>query len=174
MPMSMHLEPKRRAALLAGAIAAMLSGAAVAQLPSSGQNANAPRNVAAITRRDTPIDDSGLYEREVQACLSGRSHQARETCLEEARNAQAARRRGRLPEARGQDYAANALARCKPFSGETRAACEARVMGMGGASGSVAGGGMLRWVETVVRPKGQEDFRYEQQMREPVVVLPGG
>jgi hypothetical protein len=141
-------------------------------MPSQGQNVRPSFDVPAITRRDTNIDASGLYEREVQACLSGTSHQARETCLEEARHARAAQRRGQLAQP-GEDYMANALARCEPLMGEHRAACEARVMGFGGASGSVAGGGVLRWVETLVLPAGQEQVSFAPRTVEPVLVLRG-
>jgi hypothetical protein len=160
----------KRVALSAGAIPAMLCGVAFAQTSSSGANLRPSLDVAAITRRDTSIDDSGVYQRELQACLSGRSHQAKETCLEEARNAHDAQRRGQLAMA-GEDYTANALARCEPLAGESRVACQARVMGFGGRSGSVAGGGLLRWVETVVRPEGQEQFSFKPQTDEPVIVL---
>lgn len=156
--------------LSSGALAAMVSGAALAQTPPPAQKAGPSLEVAAITRRDTNIDASGLYQREVQACLSGRSHQGEETCLKEARNARAAERRGQLA-AGGEDYTANALARCEPLLGEDRLACQARVMGFGGASGSVAGGGLLRWVETVVIPADQDQVRYLPQGSEPVVVL---
>jgi hypothetical protein len=127
-------------------------------------------DLPAITRRNTNIDDSGLYRREVSDCLTGRSQQAKQTCLTEARNAQAARKRGKLTSSHP-DYTANALARCRPFTGENRVACEARVMGFGGSSGSVAGGGMLRWVETVVVPAGKDQVRFTARTAEPVVVI---
>ena len=104
---------------------------------------------SAIYKGDTGIDDSGNYRQEVQACRSGRTQQARETCLLEARNAHAALRRGELTR-QNETFTANALARCAPLMGEYKAACQARVMGFGATSGSVAGGGVLREVETVV------------------------
>ena len=67
---------------------------------------------------------------------------------------------------------ANALSRCKPFAGQDLAACEARVLGFGNTSGSVAGGGMLRWVETVVLPPNQQAVTFAPKTSEPVVVIP--
>lgn len=118
------------------------------------------------------IDDSGNYRSEVQACNSGQTQQDRDTCLREARNAQAARKQGSLVHP-NEDYQTNALARCDVFKGgEDKAACEARVMGYGSASGSVAGGGVLRQVETVVVPPGQEEVTIEPKTSDPVVLVP--
>lgn len=162
----------RHACLCLGGLAAFAgSGVAAVQAPSGSHNIEPAAGLPAITRRDTTIDDSGRYEREVQACRSGRSQQAEQTCLREARHAQAARRRGELASV-GEDYMANALARCGPLAGEERASCEARVLGFGNASGSVAGGGLLRWVETVVLPPSQEQVSFVPRTSEPVVVMP--
>lgn len=120
---------------------------------------------------DTGIDASGSFEKEAQACMSGRTQQDRDTCLREARNAQAEKRRGKLDTAG--DLEANAMQRCTVHpAGEDRAACEARVMGMGSAQGSVAGGGVLREVETVVLPEGRTDVRIDAKTDDPVVLVP--
>lgn len=156
---------------------AVFGTASLVGTASAGPPADAGHNLLpsgerpAITRRQTPLDDSGLHRQERQACLSGRSNQDRSTCLEEVRNAQAARERGELALA-GEDYMANALARCEPLAGEERASCEARVLGFGNASGSVAGGGLLRWVETVVLPPSEEQVTFAPRTAEPVVVIP--
>ncbi|MBE7942121.1 hypothetical protein IM725_16220, partial [Ramlibacter aquaticus] len=100
------------------------------------------------------IDNSGNYQSEVQACKQGRSAEDEATCLKEARNARADKQRGAL--ANGADYRANAMARCNALSGEDKTACEARMLGYGSVSGSVAGGGVLREVETVQMPPGQD------------------
>ncbi|MBC5785445.1 hypothetical protein H8N03_21030 [Ramlibacter sp. USB13] len=160
----------RRLVLPLAAALGMTAGASLAQAPSSATGLDASRSSAAITQRETTIDDSGLYRSEVRDCLSGWSQQDKATCLKEARHARAAERRGQL-EKTGEDYAANALARCEPFAGENRIACQARVMGIGGSSGSIAGGGLLRWVETVVLPVGQQQVRIERQTLDPVVVI---
>jgi hypothetical protein len=95
------------------------------------------------------IDSSGNYQSEVQACMSGKTQQDQATCLKEARNAQADKRRGVLDTAGSVD--ANAMGRCEVHTiSEDRAACRARVMGMGDIEGSVAGGGLLRESEIVV------------------------
>lgn len=119
----------------------------------------------------TGIDASGSYQHEVQSCLSGRTQEDQATCLREARNAQAERKRGDL-QVGSADYQRNAMARCDPLSGEDKAACQARMMGYGGTSGSVAGGGVLREVETVTLPPGQDSVTIHPQTQDPVVVLP--
>lgn len=118
-----------------------------------------------------PLDTSGNYRSEVQACKQGKTAEDQATCLKEARNAQADRKRGALNNA-GTDYAANARARCNALSGEDKAACDARMMGYGSVSGSVAGGGLLREVETVVLPPGQESVTIDAKTPAPVVLVP--
>lgn len=119
----------------------------------------------------TGIDASGSYQQEVQACMTGRTQQDRETCLKEARNAQADKKRGLLDNA-GAQFQANAAARCDVLAGEEKAACQARVMGYGNISGSVAGGGVLREVETVVMPEGRGSVTIEPKTSDPVVLVP--
>ena len=127
--------------------------------------------VGAATAQVATIDASGSYQQEVQACLSGQTQQARDDCLKEARNANADKRRGVL-DTQG-SLEANAMGRCSVFtSGEDKAACQARVMGMGSAEGSVAGGGLIREVETVVMPQGQTSVTVQPQTSEPVVLVP--
>jgi hypothetical protein len=45
-------------------------------------------------------------------------------------------------------------------------------MGYGNVSGSVAGGGILREVETVVLPPGQSDVTVQPKTSDPVVLVP--
>jgi hypothetical protein len=114
------------------------------------------------------IDNSGSYRSEVNACLSGQTQQSREDCLKEARNAAGDKNRGRL-----ENYDEMAAARCDVHAaGEDRAACRARMMGRGGVDGSVAGGGLIREVETVVVPQGQASVTIEPQTSDPVVLVP--
>jgi hypothetical protein len=166
--------PAALARLVVGAGGWAITACALAApgAPASGSDLVPSAEAAAITRRPTVIDPSGDYRREVAPCLTGRSQQPRQACLEEARNARAARRSGSLA-LPGEDYLANALARCEPFAGEDRAACEARVLGFGNTSGSVAGGGLLRWVETVVLPPGSGELAFVPRTEQPVVVIPG-
>jgi hypothetical protein len=56
--------------------------------------------------------------------------------------------------------------------GEDKAACQARLMGYGSTSGSVAGGGVLREVETVVLPRGASSVTIEPKTADPVVLVP--
>ena len=133
----------------------------------------ATAQVATATPGAAGIATSGPYQAEVRACMEGRTPQDRETCLREARNAQAARERGVLRHP-SEDYEANALARCDVFKedSEGRAACEARVMGYGNVSGSVAGGGVLREVETVVVPPGATEITIQPKTDDPVGLVP--
>jgi hypothetical protein len=144
----------RRSMISFGVTALLAVGAATAQVAGT-----------------TGIDASGNYQQEVQACLSGKTQQDQATCLKEARNAQADKRRGVL-DTEG-NLQANALARCEIHkTAEDKAACQARIRGMGTTEGSVAGGGLLREVETVVMPSGQASVTVEPQTSEPVVLLP--
>lgn len=120
-----------------------------------------------------PIDSSGNYQAEVQACMQGRTAEDQATCLKEARNARADKQRKMAAEG-NVDYAANARARCSVLNGEDRAACEARMLGYGEVSGSVASGGVLRQVETVVMPPGQSSVTVDAKTPNPVVLMPQG
>lgn len=147
----------RKSLISFGAIALLAMGAATAQV--------------ATLPGTTGIDASGSYQQEVQACQSGRTQQDQATCLREARNAQAEKRRGAL-DTQG-NLQANAVARCNAFPpGEDRSACQARIMGYGSTEGSVAGGGLIREVETVVMPAGAGSVTVEPRTADPVVVVP--
>jgi hypothetical protein len=126
---------------------------------------------AQVATGTTGIDASGSYQQEVNACMSGRTQEDQATCLREARNAQADKQRGVLDNSNAQ-FQANATARCEPLSGEDKAACQARLMGYGATSGSVAGGGVLREVETVVLPPGASSVTIEPKTADPVVLVP--
>jgi hypothetical protein len=146
----------RKSIISFGVTALLAVGAATAQVATTGT---------------TGIDASGSYQSEVHACMSGQTQQDRDTCLKEARNARADKQRGVL-DTQG-PVAANAMGRCEVFQGgEDRAACQARVMGMGNADGSVAGGGLIREVETVVLPSGQHSVTIEPKTDNPVVLVP--
>jgi hypothetical protein len=94
-------------------------------------------------------DSAGQYQQEVQACRSGATSQDPASCLMEARNAQSDKKRGLLGNGNG-DFQANALARCQVLNGDDKMACQDRMRGGGKVTGSVAGGGVLREIETVV------------------------
>ena len=107
-------------------------------------------SAAAQTAQGTvSLDTSGTYKEETQSCMNGNTGQDRATCLKEARNAQADKRRGVLTNANS-DFAANANARCAVFSGDDKVACEARAQGLGTTQGSVPGGGVVREIEMIV------------------------
>lgn len=126
---------------------------------------------AQVATGTTGIDATGSYQHEVQSCLTGKTQQDQDTCLREARNAQADQKRGLLDNAQAQ-FDANAVARCDVLTGEDKAACKARVMGFGNTTGSVAGGGVLREVETVVLPPGANSVTVEPKTSDPVVLVP--
>ena len=127
---------------------------------------------AQVATGTTGIDASGSYQQEVNACMTGKTQQDQATCLREARNAQADKKRGALDNDAAGNLKANAVARCNALGGEEKAACQARMMGLGSASGSVAGGGVLREVETVVLPAGQSSVTIEPKTADPVVLVP--
>lgn len=150
--------PLRRPLQWFGLACALAMGAATAQI-STGPGS-------------TGIDSSGSFERERAACLSGATPQAQETCLREAANAQAERRKGNLDTQGQEQLATNAMRRCDALSGEDHAACTARVLGYGNQSGSVGGGGVIKEVETVVVPPGQTEVTIEPKTDNPVLVVP--
>ena len=148
-----------RKSLLPFAAAALLAmTAATAQVAGGGAGT-------------TGIDATGNYQSELQSCRSGRTQQDTDTCMREARNAQAERRSGTLARP-APNFEANAMARCEPLAGEDKAACQARVMGYGNTTGSVASGGVLREVETVVLPPGASEVKVEPKTSDPVVLVP--
>jgi len=126
---------------------------------------------AQVATGTTGIDASGSFQQEIAACAKGQTQQDRDTCMKEARNAQADKKRGVLDNA-GAQFDANAAARCEVLAGEEKAACQARVIGFGSTTGSVAGGGVLREVETVVMPAGATSITIEPKTADPVVLVP--
>lgn len=150
-------KPRFRTALsLFGAMSFLAMASATAQVPTA----------------TTGADPTGDYRSERASCMTGRTQQAQATCLEEARNAAADKRRGVLDNSGG-DYAANQSRRCEVFrDAEDRAACTARIQGEGAASGTVAGGGVIREVETIVLPAGQRNVRIEPKTADPVILVP--
>ena len=107
---------------------------------------------AQIAAGTTGIDATGNAQSEMAACNNGKTQQDRATCLIEVKNANAAKRAGKVDNAGGQ-FQANAMQRCNALSSRDKIACEARVAGYGNPQGSVAGGGVVTEIETVVVPK---------------------
>ncbi len=127
---------------------------------------------AQIASGTTGIDATGNAASEMAACNNGTTQQSRETCMTEVRNANAAKRAGKVDNAGGQ-FQANALQRCNVLQGEDKIACEARVTGYGNPQGSVAGGGVITQVETVVVPKGPEVINIQPQTsNDAIIVIP--
>lgn len=119
---------------------------------------------------NTGIDTSGNYGKERAWCHVNTSGVALTDCLKNSGAAQAEKRKGTLHN--GGDYEANAMRRCEPFMGEDLAACRARVVGRGGVSGSVQGGGQIKQVETVVMPKGKSSVTFQPKTSDPVILVP--
>lgn len=127
-----HPSAPRR--LLPALLVALVAGAAALPAPAADRGAEA------------------RYRHDRAVCLDGASQQDTATCLKEAGAARQASRAGALGDAdAGRDgYTANALARCEPLPDAERADCVDRMLGDGTRSGSVAGGGILRELETIV------------------------
>ena len=153
---SSHSHQARKGFVYFGLVSALAMGAATAQ----------------ISTAPTGIDASGSYERERAACVQGMTQQEQATCLREAQNAAADKRKGELSTAPQSKLVANAMQRCEALGGEDHAACAARVLGYGNASGSVAGGGVIREVETVVVPAGATSVTIEPKTDNQVLVMP--
>lgn len=127
---------------------------------------------AQVTSGTTGIDATGNAASEMAACNNGKTQQDRETCMREVRNANADKRSGKLDNAGGQ-FDSNAAQRCNVLTGEEKIACEARVVGVGNTQGSVAGGGVIREVETVVVPKDGTPVNVQPQTAsDTIVVIP--
>lgn len=127
---------------------------------------------AQIASGTTGIDNTGNAASELAACNNGTTQQSRETCITEVRNANAAKRAGKVDNAGGQ-FGANAMARCDVLSGEELIACQARVAGYGNPQGSVAGGGVIREIETVTTPKDVSSILIQPQTQtDTILVIP--
>jgi len=126
---------------------------------------------AQIASGTTGIDATGNAQSELAACVNGKTQQDRETCITEVRNANAAKRAGKVDNSGGR-FKENALARCDVFRGEEQIACQARIVGYGDAGGSVAGGGVIRQIETVVVPADATTIRIQPQTSSDIVVIP--
>ena len=126
---------------------------------------------AQVATGTTGIDASGSFQHEKQACMNGKTQQDQATCMTEARNAHAEKKRGALDNS-SSGASGNAVARCDALTGEERAACQARMLGYGNTSGSVSGGGVLREVETVVVPPGATSVTIEPKTADPVLLIP--
>lgn len=100
---------------------------------------------------DTGIDTSGNHPQEMAWCMANTVGEERAACLKDSGAAQAEKRQGTLdgPPA---NYRVNAMRRCDELTGDDRAACRARVQGLGSSSGSVQGGGVIKEIETIVAP----------------------
>lgn len=94
------------------------------------------------------VEAQRQYRQERSACLSGKSHQDRATCLREAGAAYMEARRGALANAADTDLQQNATRRCDAQPPADRPACVQRILGAGSTQGSVEGGGVIRETET--------------------------
>ena len=125
---------------------------------------------AQIASGTTGIDATGNAASEMAACNNGSTQQSRETCMTEVRNANAAKRAGKVDNA-GDQFKSNALMRCNALQGEDKTACEARVLGYGNPQGSVAGGCVITEVETVVLPATPQIINIKPQTSSDTIIL---
>jgi hypothetical protein len=127
---------------------------------------------AQIASGTTGIDATGNAQSEMAACNNGKTQQDRETCMTEVKNANAAKRAGKVDNSGGK-FKENALARCDALKGEDQIACQARIVGYGDTAGSVAGGGVIRQVETVTVPADATNVKIQPQTQSgDIVVIP--
>lgn len=127
---------------------------------------------AQIASGTTGIDATGNAKSEMAACNNGTTQQDRATCLTEVKNANEARRAGQVDNSGGQ-FQANAMQRCNILPSEEKIACEARVAGYGNPKGSVAGGGVITEIETVVVPNNPGPIRIQPQTsNDTILVIP--
>lgn len=118
----------------------------------------------------TGIDATGNSQSELAACNNGTTQQSRQTCMTEVESARAAKRAGQLGNS-GSQFDANALQRCEVLQGEDKIACQARVGGYGTSSGSVAGGGTIQQIESVVAPQDTPDFKVEPKTSSDLIIV---
>lgn len=149
----------RKAAIAFGMCALFAVVAATAQVSGIGTTGN------------TGIDSSGNYRQERAWCIANTAGEAQANCLKGSSAAQTEKRQGTLDN-NGGNFNANAMERCKVFTAEERAACEARVAGLGSSSGSVQSGGVIKQVETVVLPPGKSSVTIEPKTANPVLLVP--
>lgn len=120
--------------------------------PAAGLLAVAALLALSPTWAESPrASADATYRLDRAACLDVSSQHERSSCLREAAAVRDEARRGKVsggetPETRAQ----NALQRCAKLPLDNRAICERMVRGEGNTSGSVAGGGVLRELETEV------------------------
>ena len=127
---------------------------------------------AQIASGTTGIDATGSAQSEMAACNNGTTQQSRATCITEVQNANAAKRAGKIDNSGGQ-FESNAMARCDVLDGEDKLACKARVLGYGNPQGSVAGGGVIREIESVSPPKdGSTILVQPQTASDAILVIP--
>ena len=152
----------RKAAIAFGLCALFAVVAATAQVTAVGTTG---------TTGTTGIDNSGNYQQERAWCMANTVGEAQAACLKGSGAAQAEKRQGTLDN-NGGNFKANAMQRCNVLTGEDRAACEARLAGLGSASGSVQGGGVIKQVETVVLPPGNAPIVIVPKTANPVILVP--
>jgi hypothetical protein len=111
----------------------------------------------ALADSTTPAGAQARYERERARCLSGQSQEDQKTCLREAGAALDSSRHHGLVTESADELAANARRRCDPLPPDDKKDCLARMNGEGTVTGSVAGGGILRELVTVIPGTPPED-----------------
>lgn len=94
-----------------------------------------------------PNDSEARYQRDTAACSTLAQGSDRAACLREAGAVRDSNSVDRADPDPGR-LARNALKRCEPLPEPERGDCVARTQGNGSASGSVAGGGVLRELVT--------------------------
>lgn len=95
-------------------------------------------------------DAQARYQQDRAACISGQTHQDRQTCLREAGAALAEARRSGLTETNDSQYVQNRMERCVPLPPADQEDCVRRMRGEGTIRGSVEEGGIYRELRRTV------------------------
>jgi hypothetical protein len=106
----------------------------------------------AQTPTQPPDELTARYQQDLAECEAQQATHDLAACRLEARNALAEAKRNLLSETTANLFEKNQFKRCRVFKGEDREACEARVRGEGGSTGSVQSGGILRELARPVMP----------------------
>jgi hypothetical protein len=115
--------------------------AAVTAFAASPENATPAKSERAIKAQ---------LEKSRQDCLAGITTQSLADCLNDAGGAALIARQGQSTPDDADTLLRNAMKRCEVHQGEEQALCMRRLQGSGKVSGTVAGGGLLYELTTIV------------------------
>lgn len=130
--------PRRGVIAAALMCCSLVAAAAPTAPPENGTAAKSERAIKA------------QYDKSRQACLAGNTTQSLDDCLNDAAGEARAARKGVVMAEDQDTLTRNAIKRCEVHEGDERALCVRMVQGSAKVSGTVAGGGVLYELTTVV------------------------